>query len=340
MTFPLPRGSNPNFELRGSILMLSLWAICLLSSFAVILSYQVRQKLTLVKRLEERDKARFIADAAVKKAAAELKKEPQKSYACLQDKWSSNPQVFKEDYLGADRFSIYYDYLEEKTGQLQSQYGLIDEERKINLNKAQAQVIERLLKIGLGLGEMEAQELAASIKDWVDSDSQLSIPFGSAEDSDYRSLRYPYEAKDSDMESLDELLLVKGMTPEIFDKIQDYLTVYGDGRVNVNTASKIVLLALGLNERITDAVISLRFPKDKQEAQVFTTPQEIVPKVNQICPLSEAEAAFLNAIAENSLATVSNNFTVRAGIWLKGRNKFEVTSVINRAGNILYWKEP
>ena len=38
-----------------------------------------------------------------------------------------------------------------------------------------------------------------------------------------------------------ELRLARGMTDEVYDKIKDYLTVYSDGRININTAGNIVL---------------------------------------------------------------------------------------------------
>ena len=97
-------------------------------------------------------------------------------------------------------------------------------------------MIERLFRIGLGMDDMRAG-VAASIKDWRDKDSELSIPVGSAEDFLYRGLKYPYEAKDEDLESLDELL-VNGMTKDIFERIKDYVTVWGSGMVNINTAGR------------------------------------------------------------------------------------------------------
>ena len=46
------------------------------------------------------------------------------------------------------------------------------------------------------------------------------------------------------MESLDELLLVNGMTKDIFERIKDYVTVWGSGMVNINTAGREVLWLL------------------------------------------------------------------------------------------------
>lgn len=177
--------SNCIRHTKASILILALWSLCLLATFAVILGFEVQQKLTLVNRLDERDRLHFIAEAGIKKAISQIKEEPEKDYDVLKDDWSNNSIVFKEIDIGDGRYSISYDYINEHTGLTESWYGLIDEERKININKANQPILERLFRIALDFNETQAQELAAAIVDWRDSDSELSIPLGSAEDSDY-----------------------------------------------------------------------------------------------------------------------------------------------------------
>mgnify|MGYP003394603006 FL=1 len=50
------------------------------------------------------------------------------------------------------------------------------------------------------------------------------------------------------------------MTDEIYDKIKDYLTAYGDGRININTANDIVLRCLSndITDDIARRIISYR----------------------------------------------------------------------------------
>lgn len=328
----------------GSVLVIVLWSLCLLSAFAVILGYNVRQKISLVKRLDERGALRLIAEAGVKMARSELKKEGRGPYESLNDGWSNDTAVFKERRVGQGSFSLAYDFFNERSDKLFRRYGLIDEERKININKAPVNILERLFKMALGLGEMEAQELAASIIDWRDSDSELSLPSGSAEDGYYRNLRYPYEAKDADFEVLDELLLVKGMTNEIFEKLKSYVTIYGEGKVNINTASKVVLLALGFSEDIADAIIFFRYGDseagDLRQGGVFEAPSDIVPRISQLYHLSPAELTRVSAIAEQSLSTASDNFMAKSIAHLPNRKNYtEITCVVDRKGNILYWNE-
>ena len=328
--------SNP----QGSILVLALWTICFLSVLAVSLGFQVRQKLQLIKRLDERDTFQLIAEAGLKRAIMELKKEVPKGYDSLEDGWADTISVFKDVLVGEGSFSVYYSYSDEQSGALKTRYGLIDEERKININKMEPKVIDRLLRL-LGIREMEAQELAASIKDWRDADSELSLPFGSAEDTDYHNRANSYEAKDADFESLDELYLVKGVTKDIFEKIKEYVTIYGDGKVNINTASKVVLISLGLSEDVADKIISFRTGDKTKAPEAFTAVSEIVPKLSQLFHLSESDIASLSAVVERYLTVSSNNFTGYLAARLPNRvNSLKIVSVIDKTGKILYWREP
>lgn len=325
----------------ASILVIALWSLCLLSAFALILGDTVRQKIALVKRLDERGRLRLIAEAGVIKAIAELKNEEQKSYDSLNDGWSDNPAAFKDTSVGGGTFSIAYDFLNERANVVEVRYGLIDEERKININYASMSILERLFKAALGMDEIQAQELAASIIDWRDNDSELSIPLGSAEDSYYRGLRYSYEAKDAPFEVLDELLLVKGMTPETFEKVKDYLTVHSSGKVNINTASKVVLLALGFSEDIADKILFFRYgDSEPDEGGIFDTPSNIVPRLSELAPLSPSELTIVSAIAEQNLCTASDNFMIHCIARLPNRkNDLGITCIVDRSGKILYWNE-
>ncbi len=334
---------SPDRE-KASIIILTLWALCLLSAFAVTLSYGVRQKLLLVKRLDERDRLYTIADAAVKKAQFCLKKQEEKGYDALGDPWSNDASAFKDASVGDGKFSVSYEYTDEIIKDTSIRYGLIDEESKININVINSAVIERLIRGVLNCTDIEAQELAASIVDWRDADSFLSIPLGSAEDGYYKGLRYPYEAKDADFESFDEVLLVKGIDSEIFRKIKEYITVYGSGRVNINTASKAVLSALGISEKIVNDIFLFRAGEDARigtsDDNVFDNDSSIVAKLTQRYQLSEAEAASLTMILERYLTSYSTAFTVKITARVANAKALVyAVSVIDRQGNILYWQE-
>ncbi|MCK4752863.1 MAG: type II secretion system minor pseudopilin GspK [Planctomycetes bacterium] len=89
--------------------------------------------------------------------------------------------------------------------------------------------------------------LVPSIIDWIDNDTQVTyLSFikhqnSGAESSYYSRLAPPYKCENKPLRTIEELLLVKAVTPQVFESICDYVTVYGDGKININYAPKLVL---------------------------------------------------------------------------------------------------
>jgi general secretion pathway protein K len=97
----------------------------------------------------------------------------------------------------------------------------------------------------------KAQALLAAVVDWLDpDDTPLS---GGAEDAAYAADNLPYRVKNNSLDTLSELLLVKGFSRELLYGRKDkpglcsMLTVWGPGLINVNTAPVAVLAALPSN---------------------------------------------------------------------------------------------
>ena len=107
--------------------MIALWSLCLLTIFAVNLGYGIRQKVVLIQRLNSRANLHFIAEAGVKQAIAELKKEDTTEYDALNQAWSNNPAMFRQD-IGYGTFSVGYNYMDSQSGLEGIRYGLVDEE--------------------------------------------------------------------------------------------------------------------------------------------------------------------------------------------------------------------
>jgi general secretion pathway protein K len=328
---------------QASILALSLWSICLLSVLAVILNSIARQKILLIQRLDIKDRLSLVAEAGVKRAIVELAKQGQVTYYTLKDPSSDNIGVFKDAGLGNAVFNVSYN-ISEQPGLSSIRWGFIDEERKVNINLAGLSVLKRLFQIAAYVDEIQAQDLASAIVDWRDSDDMLSSASGGAEGPYYRNLNYPYEAKNAEFEVLDELLLVKGMSEEIFEKIKDYITIYGEGKININTASRTVLLAWGLNAETVDKILMFRNGRDGLEAtaddNIFDIPSNIAALVNQYYHLDEAEKAQLSSAQESFLVTNSYFFLIKSSATLNNRKeKAEVISIVDMDGKILYWNQ-
>ena len=112
-------------------------------------------------------------------------------------------------------------------------------------------------------------DLVDAIVDWVDQDE---VPEATgAESLYYQTLRPSYRAANAPLQTLLELRLIKGMTPDIIAKLSKVVTVYpqeGESRVNLNTAGPLVLQAL--DPRITQGMAA-----DIVLARPFKTIQEL-----------------------------------------------------------------
>ena len=100
-----------------------------------------------------------------------------------------DPDTFKDISIGDAAFSVSYELTGHSSGSRQL-WGMVDEERKLNVNTVRLGDLKRLIQVVLSVDDIEAQELAASIIDWRDKDSMLSLPLGSAEDPYYRNTKY------------------------------------------------------------------------------------------------------------------------------------------------------
>src|SRR5262245_59247373 len=91
-------------------------------------------------------------------------------------------------------------------------FGVIDESGKINLNALlQIDSSGRVAHDMLMAPANMTQEIADAILDWLDPDDEPRA--NGAENSYYQALSPPYRCKNGPLDSLEELLLVKGVTP-------------------------------------------------------------------------------------------------------------------------------
>jgi general secretion pathway protein K len=92
--------------------------------------------------------------------------------------------------------------------------------------------------------------IVPSVIDWVDPDDAVThLPFveranRGAEDAYYRDQRPPYRCANRPVDTLDELLRIKAMTPEAYGRLRTVLTCYGEGQIDINTAPMPVIMCL------------------------------------------------------------------------------------------------
>ena len=96
----------------------------------------------------------------------------------------------------------------------------------------------------LPIDQNQAVEILEAIVDWLDPDEEQS-GFGGAESYYYQSLETPYNAANGTFRSVDELRLVRYMTPELMTLLRPYITVVEENDVlNVNTMPAQLLRTL------------------------------------------------------------------------------------------------
>jgi general secretion pathway protein K len=117
-----------------------------------------------------------------------------------------------------------------------------DELGKIDLNQAEVSLLVRLLQ-SVGLDSNAASSLVDKIVDWRTATPLKHL--NGAKEGDYQAVGSAYRPRNGAFQSVDELLLVMDMTPELFRRIEPALTVYsGRQFVDPQLAPREVLKAL------------------------------------------------------------------------------------------------
>ena len=184
-----------------------------------------------------------------------------------------------------------------------------DAQARFNLNSVLQQENEDRLRVLCNNLEVSPDFIPA-LKDWIDENLETGGVDG-AEDDYYTSLDPPYRAANRELSDTSELLLVKGVTFEMFEKLQPYIIALpADARLNINTLPTEIYAALDQNlnpdqfesEREDNAFESLEDYKNRMQHP---------------------------ALIEEGLA-VSSNYFIAQGNVLRGEKGLSFTSLIHR----------
>ena len=317
-----------------------------MGSFGRITSVkELPAKKTLVSYVR---KAMALNEAGIKKAVAVLADDLEDSQFLYSPQSNlrrhNNPSEFANIALGDEVVDVVCSSYEDASGKRTERYGLCDEQARLNINTVDRETLARLMLDVLSLTTDGAKKLAESVVDWRDYGRHEAEGFFS--DDYYANLEHPYQMKERDFERMDELLLVKGFNGGIYEKLYPYLTVYGDGRINVNTVSRKVLLALGIDPVLADKVLKARSGPDGLDTtaddHVFYRSFDIASEVNALVPLEEKEARqFDDLNARNMLTTSSMVYSAMSRVHSSTEDpKRTIRIVFNALTNkIEYWHE-
>jgi type II secretory pathway component PulK len=279
---------------RGVILIITLWILAILATVSLTYAYYARLDTRMTGYIANSVRARYLAKSGYYRALVYLRDDTLKDMDLLDNEdlieIEDEDKGFRYDAYNEEWFSKSEALREVEFGQGTFSVNVYDESAKIALNAVPQDLIKDLLMV-TGVEEGQAMALSAAIVDWRDEDDLPSdggdeVDFGeeTSEASYYNPEQHKdelkdrgpaYVCKDDVFTDIDELLLVYGMTPEIFygedangngkldanendgnasppadneDNelflgLKPFLTVYSN-RLNVNTAQKKVLEAL------------------------------------------------------------------------------------------------
>ena len=205
---------------RGIALILALWLTVMLTVIASGFAFSMRSEALAARNMISMAQARAAANGAIERTVFEL------SRAVTPDTWKRDgvPHTWRE-------------------GDASITASATDESALIDINSAN-EVLLRSLFINVGGADPDlAAHIADAIQDWRDTDD-LKRPNG-AEEADYRAAGLKYKPANGQFETVTELARVMGVTPAIYARVADSLTVHsGQPGINPLTASRQVLLAL------------------------------------------------------------------------------------------------
>jgi general secretion pathway protein K len=193
-------------------------------------------------------------------------------------------------------------------------YRISDESARINItiNASLPARIDRLLQ-ELGVKKIERDTILDSIQDWIDGNEDHRLN-GAESDDTYLKLSVPYRSRNGRLESINELLQIKGITPALFKGdestpgLADLVTVRtGSAPVNINTAGKTVLTAMGLS-----SAEILEIEQARRDAPYITVPPRF---------------------GGRSLAAITRTFRIEATGRVNGRVRARLTAIVQRRGD-------
>jgi len=231
---------------RGVALIAVMWIFIFLFVVAFEFSTSAREEATAAQRFSDETLGYYLALAGFERGLYDFLNQQSSAAQTAQA-----PQAKKSDPFDGE-------FHEEDLGTGAFRVRLIDESGKININRVNDETLRRIFT-NLGLDEARRDILVDSIMDWRDADDLHRT--NGAENDYYASLSPPYSAKNGPLDSVEDLLWIRGMTPALFFGYDDETSQPANGsarialrdiftvdspidRVNLRTASAEVIQAL------------------------------------------------------------------------------------------------
>jgi len=279
---------SPLFGKKGIALIMVLWVMAILSVMALEFSFAMRTEVNITKNHKEELQRYALAEGGVQRAITELiyKHDPrlQQMRATLNSE--EIPPEQREWMADGRPYILPFD-----DGSCEVK--IMSEAGKVNINIVSESSLRKIIgQVGL---EEEARDVVAdSILDWIDPNDFYRV--NGAENDYYLSLEEPYYCKNGNLDSIEELLLVRGVTPDLFhgkkgtavgeegsgDQVglKDLFSIYSLGeQLDINSATPLVMnIVLGLPKDLTEQIVKAR------EEKRFENQQDLLMRVPELTP--------------------------------------------------------
>lgn len=268
-----------------------LWVMVILFVIVLEFSFGMRTEIHITQNYKEEFLLYSMAQGGVQRAAAELiyKHDPKIQLMRKSLTPEKIPPEKKEWMTDGRPYLFPYE-------QGICEIRIISEAGKININLVSESMLRKIISL-LGL-EGEARDIVVdSILDWRDPDDFYRV--NGAENSYYQSLKEPYDCKNGNLESIEELLLIKGISHDLFygrksseeEKkgiqvgLKDIFSIYSPGgQIDINSASPLILrFILGIPEEVAQNVVNAR------EEKPFAHQLDLFQRVPELKPFLEGD---------------------------------------------------
>ena len=267
----------------GIALVIVLWVLILLSAVALSFTILTKTEGLAAFAFKNDVENKYLAEGGIQRGIMEIF---HRSLNKNQTKIIEGQEVLQTDG------TVYYG----KTSGGSYALRLTDESGKININAltdANSFFLINLL-IHLGVEDKIASTITDSILDWKDADELHRL--NGAESDYYLSLDNPYKAKNARLDTIEEMLLIKGMTTEILygdgkkPGLTSFVTVHSNiTRINVNAAPKAILMSLpGMTENIATNLIAARASRILNSQDIQEIMGAIYPPISSYLSLEDS----------------------------------------------------
>ena len=318
-------------------LLMTILIISLLLVMTLRFNMSMRSSLTSAANLQDGITLDNMAKSVFNSARAVLSVDAtESSFDTLHEDWANleaTPEYFAY-FFSNGRGGV---DISDHSGRLQINSLLQNDEGIWIINEEQKKIWTNLLSVEeFELGEDEALNIIEAIIDWLDEDDE-PLGFGGAESSYYQDLDTPYAPRNGPMEFTEELLLVKGITNELYlgtgevPGLASLVTPHGrDGKININTADPFVLGALSdqIDPDMVDGMLTFR---DDEENDLGN------PEWYKLAPGFPGDV-----IIEPALITTSSSFFEILTEVVSGNMRKKVWAMVIRgpegSSDLVYWK--